>query len=232
MSRESNRVLDSAVIALLFRILHSSAPWRWEILDAYGEMWFYIDKFSWNFKKLMAKRFTSWKTLLSEEIFNTPWMSIFHRLFELPDGKRGNYFFLHTRGSAMTIPVADNGKIILVNQYRYLMDGASLEIPCGGIKDGQSEENAARAELVEETGYECKTLKKIGKFVPYNGLSDEYCTVFIARNLIRVVARPDETEQIELVFHSPEEIDRLIQKNKIIDGMSIAGWFLARPHLR
>jgi len=180
----------------------------------------------------MAKRFISWKTLLFEEIFSTPWMSIHHKQFELPGGKKGNYFYMHTRGSAMTIPVAEDGKILLVKQYRYLMDEASLEIPCGGIKDGQSEEDAARAELIEETGYDCKKLKRVGGFVPYNGLSDEYCTVFIAWNLSKVEANPDETEQIEVVPLSPEEIDRLIQKNRILDGMSIAGWTLARNHIK
>ena len=179
----------------------------------------------------MGKRFTSWKTLLSEEIFNTPWMSICHKLYELPGGKRGNYFYLHTRGSAMTVPVSGDGKIILVNQYRYLMDGASLELPCGGIKNGQSEEDAARAELLEETGYDCKKLKRVGSFVPYNGLSDEYCTVFIARNLTRAEPKPDETEQIEVTALSPREIDRMIQNNRMVDGMSIAGWALARSHL-
>ncbi|GAJ06393.1 unnamed protein product, partial [marine sediment metagenome] len=149
-------------------------------------------------------------------------MSIYHNLFELPGGKRGNYFYMHTNGSAMTIPVTDDGKILLVKQYRYLTDNASIEIPCGGIKDGQNDTDAARAELIEETGYDCRKLKKVGKFVSYNGLSDEYCTVFVAKLLHRVGAKPDETEQIEVMSATPEEINTWIRKGKIVDGMSIA----------
>jgi ADP-ribose pyrophosphatase len=180
----------------------------------------------------MGKQFISWKTLISEEIFSTPWMSIYHKHFELPNGKKGNYFYLHTRGSAMVIPINDDGKILLIKQYRYLMDEVTLEIPCGGIKDGQNEEEAARSELIEETGYDCKKLKKVGRFVPYNGLSDEYCTVFIAYLLHRVDSKPDDTEQIEIVAMTSDEIDRLIAKGKIIDGMSITGWVLGKKYIK
>jgi len=180
----------------------------------------------------MGKRFLSWKTYDSEEVFSTPWMSIYHNQFELPNGKKGNYFYMHTNGSAMTIPVMDDGKILLVKQYRYLMDKASIEIPCGGIKDGQKDSDAALSELIEETGYECKKLKKVGKFLPYNGLSDEFCSVFIARILHHVGSNPDETEQIEVIFLTPREIDGMIAKGKIVDGMTIAGWLIGKRHIK
>jgi ADP-ribose pyrophosphatase len=180
----------------------------------------------------MGKKLGSWKSLFSEEVFSTPWMSVCHDQFELPGGEKGNYFYLHTRGSALIIPVTDAGKVLLVRQYRYLMKNVSLELPCGGLKDGQSDADAARAELAEETGYECSKLKKIGSFVPYNGLSDELCTVFLARRLNHVGPRHDATEQIELVEAEPEEIDRLVRKGKITDGMTIAGWIIGRDHLK
>ena len=180
----------------------------------------------------MRKRFISWNTIHTEEVFSNPWMSIYHNLFELSGGKRGNYFFMHTNGSAMTIPVTDDGKILLVKQYRYLTDSVSIEIPCGGIKDGQKDIDAARAELIEETGFDCKKLKKVGKFVPYNGLSDEYCTVFVAKLLHRVGAKPDETEQIEVMSATPEEINTWIRKGKIVDGMSLAGWIIGERYIK
>jgi ADP-ribose pyrophosphatase len=180
----------------------------------------------------MGKRYVSWKTLLREEIISTPWMSLYHDQFEMPNGKKGNYFYMHTRGSALTIPVTDDGNILLVRQYRYLTGDASIELPCGGIKQGQSEEEAARAELVEETGYECTKLRKAGRFIPYNGLSDETCTVYIARKLNFVGTKPDETEQIEVMKATPDEVNAMIQRGKILDGMTIAGWLLGRRHLK
>ncbi len=179
----------------------------------------------------MAGKFRSWKTLLSEEVFSTPWMSIFHNQFEMTGGKRGNYFYVHTNGSALIVPCTDEGKILLVRQYRYLIDSVSLELPCGGVKDGQDDEAAARAELVEETGFDCQKLKQVGRFLPYNGLSDEFCTVFVARGLKEIGQRPDMTEEIEVVSLAPDEIDKLVERGKITDGMTIAGWRLAQKYL-
>jgi ADP-ribose pyrophosphatase len=179
----------------------------------------------------MGKKFPSWKTIIHEEVFETPWMSLYHDQFEMPNGKKGNYFYMHTRGSALTIPVTDEGKILLVKQYRYLTDNASIELPCGGVKNDQNDDDAARAELVEETGYSCMKLKKAGRFIPYNGLSDEFCTVFIAKRLSFVGPNPDDTEKIEVLSASPEEVDTMIQRGKIVDGMTIAGWLLGKRFL-
>jgi len=181
--------------------------------------------------KFTTIKFTPWKTLISEEILSTPWMSIYHDLFELPNGKKNNYYYVHTLGSSLIIPVKDDGKVILIKQYRYLFNDISIEIPCGGIKEGQNEELAARAELIEETGFDCKKLKKIGQFIPYNGVSDETCHVYVASGLFHVGAKPDETEQIEVFEASPEDIDRMIEKGKINDGMSIAGWTIGKKYV-
>jgi len=178
----------------------------------------------------MVKKSVTWKTLLSEEVFSSPWMSIYHNQFELPDGKRGNYFYMHTNGSALIIPVMEDGKLLMIKQYRYLIDEISIEFPCGGIKNGQSALEAARAELIEETGYDTKKIKKIGKFIPYNGLSDEVCTVFLAYKLSFIGSKPDETENIEVFTSTPDEVNRMIQKGKISDGMSLAGWLLGRRY--
>ncbi len=179
----------------------------------------------------MAKNFVKWKTLISEEMLSTPWMSLYHNLFELPNGKKSNYYYIHTRGSSLIIPVKEDGKILLIRQYRYLLDEVSIEMPCGGIKEGQSEQDAAKSELIEETGYDCKRLKKVGSFVPYNGISDEVCHVFVASKLFYVGDDPDETEQIEVFDATPDEVDRMIEKGRITDGMSIAGWAIARNYI-
>ncbi|HSQ75757.1 MAG TPA: DNA mismatch repair protein MutT, partial [Bacteroidota bacterium] len=63
---------------------------------------------------------------------------------------------------------------------------------------------------------------------PYNGVTDEICQVYLARDLRHVGAMPDETEQFELVHLSAGEVDRRIREGRIWDGMSIAAWHLAR----
>jgi hypothetical protein len=72
-------------------------------------------------------------------------------------------------------------------------------------------------------------MEPVGSFNPCNGLLDEICRVYIARNLRYVGARPDETESFELVRLTPDEIDAYIRDGTIWDGMTLAAWAIARP---
>jgi len=166
---------------------------------------------------------------ISEEIkFKNPWWSYKVDKYFFPNGKEGEYHYCYTDGSAFIIPVLPNGKILLVNQYRYLNDRFSIEFPGGGIKENQLPDDIARKELIEETGYEGE-LEKIGIFNPYNGVTNEICHVYIAQNL-----KPsnqfvkDEGEEFEFIELNAEEIDSMIASNEIYDGMTMAAWALAR----
>lgn len=117
-----------------------------------------------------------------------------------------------------------NGKFILVEQYRYLNEMTSIEFPCGSISKGLDEITNAKKELEEETGFGSDELIKIGFFSPYNGVSDEICTVFFTNKLYKKFSTPDETEEFMIHFLSEDEIENLITSNKIWDGMTIAAW--------
>ena len=132
----------------------------------------------------------------------------------------------------MVVPVDENGRMLLVRQYRYTGKRDSLEFPCGGLKEGSTFEDSAREELVEETGYAPEQLEIAGSFNPCNGLLDEICRVYIARDLRHVGARPDETESFELVSLTEKQMDALIGDGTIWDGMTIAAWAIARSRMR
>lgn len=169
-----------------------------------------------------------WKKLrLIREVRN-PWWTYRNEEFELPSGARGEYHFVHTNGSSLTIPVLDDGRIALVRQYRYLRDRESLEFPCGSVKDGWTYEETARSELAEEAGYAAADLMLIAEFNPYNGVTDEICRVYLAKRLQSIGSSPDETEQFELLSLTPHQIDRKVRSGEIWDGMSLAAWLLAR----
>jgi ADP-ribose pyrophosphatase len=170
-----------------------------------------------------------WRRLSSELRAHNPWWSYRLDRFALPTGREGEYHFVHTEGSAMVVPVADDGRLLLVNQYRYLLDRESLEFPGGGVKPGQSPEEAARAELAEEAGVTAHELLHLGRFNPCNGVTDELCDLFLARGLTPSLhGRPDETEELELASLSPGELERRIAAGQIWDGMTLAAWCWAR----
>jgi ADP-ribose pyrophosphatase len=128
----------------------------------------------------------------------------------------------------MIVPLMEDGTVLLVKQFRYLLGKESIELPCGSVKDGSNHDETARHELSEETGYSAKELSKAGEFNPYNGVTNEICNVYLAKNLEYVGGTPDETEEFEIVRLAPGEIDEFIRTGVIWDGMTIAGWMIAK----
>jgi ADP-ribose pyrophosphatase len=174
-----------------------------------------------------------WRRLSSETRAANPWWTYRLQRFSLPSGKEGEYHHVHTEGSVMVIPVADDGRLLLVNQYRFLLDRESLEFPGGGVKPGQRPEEAARAELAEEGGVIARELEHVGRFNPYNGVTDEMCDLYVARGLSPAQgARPDETEELELAPMTPEELEARIARGEIWDGMTLAAWCVAGAYWR
>jgi ADP-ribose pyrophosphatase len=169
-----------------------------------------------------------WKKLSSNIVHKNPWWTYKLDTFEIPHGVAGEYHYVHTEGSSMIVPVLDDGRIVLVNQYRFLCEKESVELPCGGVKPGHAYEEIARLELEEETGYLAQSWQAAGEFIPFNGATDEICKVFIARDLSFAKPNPEKTEEFEVLTLSPKEIEGMINEKKIWDGMTLAAWMLVR----
>ena len=170
----------------------------------------------------------AWKTLSTRIKFKNPWWTYKIDRFELPTGKEGEYHYVHTNGSSCVVPILPDGRIMTVKQYRHLARRDSIEFPCGAVKDGSTHDETASHELMEETGYAAGELIRAGMFNPYNGVTDEMCQVYIARQLQHVGARPDETEEFEFVPMAPNELEARILDGTIWDGMTVAAWMLVR----
>jgi ADP-ribose pyrophosphatase len=172
-----------------------------------------------------------WKKLSGSVIAQNGWWTYRKDEYELPSGRRGEYHYVHTNGAALIVPVAHDGKLLLVNQFRYLCGRESIEFPCGGVKDGSSHRETAAHELREETGYTSDLIALAGEFNPYNGVTDEICKVYIARDLVFVGGSPDDTEEFEQVSLTPADLESRISSGAIWDGMTIAAWGIVRKAL-
>ncbi len=169
-----------------------------------------------------------WKKLTEADVLKNPWWTYRRDTCELPTGKSGEYHYVHTNGSSLVVPVLPDGHVLLVRQYRYLLLRESVEFPCGSVKDGSTHDQTAWLELAEETGYSAKGLYLAGEFNPYNGVTDEMCHVYIARDLQFVGASPDETEEFEPAEMAPADVDAGIKDGTIWDGMTMAAWAIIR----
>lgn len=173
----------------------------------------------------MPKKFEK----ISEEIIHkNPYWTYKKDIFECDD-KTAEYFYGEFADGVIVVPVLDNGQVILIRQYRYLRERYSLEFPMGGIHTEETPAQAAVRELKEETGLQSSNFSKIAEFEPYIGSAKDTSHVFLA-NEISDVGAPvlDETEDIEVIFRRPDEIDRMIHSGEIWHGQTLAAWMLAR----
>jgi len=173
-----------------------------------------------------------WRTLRREVLATNPYWSYVRDAFALPDGREGTYFYVQSAGSVMVVPVLDDGRLLLVRQYRYLNRREGLEFPGGGQKPGSDALSAAQAELGEETGYTAGQWEKLGGLNPCKGVTDEWCTIFLARALTPEAAVADDPFEVTVPLAvPPEQIDALIAAGEIWCGITIAAWCLARGRL-
>ncbi|MFH1277470.1 MAG: NUDIX hydrolase [Candidatus Eisenbacteria bacterium] len=169
-----------------------------------------------------------WTRLSHEVIFESPYVAFEHDRYRLPDGGEGDYYYVRSRGAVMIVPVDDEGRAVLVRQYRYLLDEDSLEFPAGGLKKGGDPLDQAKAELREEAGVEAASWTEIGRFASWNGATNEVCLVYLARDLTPAEGTPDKTEEFEVLRVPWGELLRLAETNELFDGMTLASVALAR----
>lgn len=170
----------------------------------------------------MIKKFSK----LSEKIISSnPYWQYKIDEYILPNGRKELYYYAHTPGSTMIIPKL-NEKFIFTLQFRYLNQQFSIEFPGGGSKPEFSPIENAKSELLQETGFYANELRPIGFFNPCNGLTDEICFVFYTDNLVQMEQALDESEEIEIVLLTEQEIFEKIKNGEIWDGMTLASWSL------
>lgn len=175
----------------------------------------------------MLKR---WKTTKSKRVFHCKWYDVIKNDVELPTKEKINYFVVKTTPSVFIVPVTRDSKFIFTRQYRYPVDEFSIEFPAGNT-DGQNSLRAAKRELEEEAGYKASKMKKIGRFIPYNGVGSEVCYVYLAKDLVKVKPKPERTEFFEILRIPVKKAYKMAEKNEIKDGMTLSSMFLAKNYL-
>jgi len=124
-------------------------------------------------------------------------------------------------GSAVILPIAAGGELVLVRQYRYAVGDFLWEIPAGHIETGETPEDTARRELVEETGYYPHALQELLDFYPAPGFTDERMHLFRAAELEERSRRPEEDENIEVRLFHPQEVRRMVGAGEIADAKTL-----------
>jgi len=147
----------------------------------------------------------------------------------LPGGGETLREVVRHRGAAVVLPVLDDGRIVMVRQYRYPVAASLLELPAGTLEPGEEPTACAARELVEETGYRAAFLSPLGGFYSAPGYTDERLHAVLATGLERAAgAVPDDDELIEPELVAAEELLRRISSGEVQDAKTIATVMLAR----
>lgn len=151
----------------------------------------------------------------------------------LPNKAEGEWECIRHPGGALAVPVTTEGKLILVRQYRFAVQGRVLEFPAGTVEPNEEPLETIQREIQEEIGYRAQKWDKLGEFFLAPGYSDEIIYAYLARDISKLETPPekDADEDIETVFFTPEELEKAILEGEPVDAKSIASFFLARPLL-
>ena len=127
-------------------------------------------------------------------------------------------------GGAVILPVKDDGKIVLISQYRYPFNEVIYELPAGKLEKGEDPKDCATRELIEETGYSSNTITKLGKIFTTPGFCNEILHLYLAEDLIAGEhAREEGEEGMQMFEMTLDEIDKKIQDGEIVDAKTICG---------
>lgn len=125
-------------------------------------------------------------------------------------------------GAVAVLPFLDDGKVLLIRQFRYAVGEVLLEIPAGTLEKGEDPPECARRELIEETGYEAGVLELLFSCFLAPGYSTERIHIFVASKLRKVGSRPEIDEEIELEPADLQTAEVMIGDGRIVDAKTIS----------
>ena len=126
--------------------------------------------------------------------------------------------------SAVMMAVDEKKRILLVRQYRLPAGKMLWELPAGKVDEGETPLQAAKRELIEETGYRARKWEKLSSFYPSPGFVAEKMTIYLATELTAGKATPMDDERIETKWYTKKELQEMIRSGKIEDAKTLIGF--------
>lgn len=141
----------------------------------------------------------------------------------VPNGNVVKWDFIQHNGAAAVVPVDEQGKLILVRQYRNALERYTLEIPAGGLQNpSEPTREAAERELAEETGYRAQNLELLLSLRTTVAFCNEKIDVYLATGLVPGSQNLDEDEYVQVGAYTVEELTEKIYAGEIQDSKTVA----------
>ncbi len=164
-----------------------------------------------------------YSTVSSKTIYEGKIFTIKQEEIIIENGKTATRDILEHNGACAVLPIDNDGKIILVKQYRHPIKKSILELPAGKLDIGEVPERCAIRELEEEIGYKAKDFSFMFKTDIAVGYSSEVIHIYLARELEETKQNLDEDEFLVIERYTLEETLEMIKNGEITDSKTIAG---------
>jgi ADP-ribose pyrophosphatase len=173
------------------------------------------------------KRRTSFRVTAEREVFKGRIFSLKTKHVVLPNGRRTLLNIVEHPGAVAIVPIFENGDVLLIRQLRVAAGGELYEIPAGTLEKGEAPVETARREIVEETGFRARSMRKLAEFFTAPGFCTEKMHLFVAKGLSAAHAEKDDDEIIRPLRLPYAKALRLVRTGRIRDAKSIVGLLLA-----
>jgi len=159
----------------------------------------------------------------STPVYDGHFLKVRRDRVQMPDGREARREYIVHPGAVMIVPVLDDGRLLMERQYRYPMGRVMLEFPAGKLDPNETPLVCGRRELREETGYSAREWAYAGALNNAIAYSDEIIHIFFARGLTLGERELDEGEFLDIVAHTPAELDELARSGAMTDAKSLIG---------
>ncbi|GGH10749.1 NUDIX hydrolase [Sphingobacterium alkalisoli] len=174
-----------------------------------------------------------WTLLDSKYIIQRPWATLRVDKLQLPNGNiKDEYYVLEYPTWVNMIGITAENQVLFVTQYRHGSGKIMTELPAGVVEEGEDPEDAARRELLEETGYAFDSIEKIAELYANPATSGNITHTYVLQGGKKVQEQElDNSEDIDVVLMSIEEAKTFLFENKIGQALHSSALFYAFKHL-
>ena len=176
-----------------------------------------------------------WETISSEYLFRRPWLTVRHDQVRLPDGRiNPEFYVLEYPDWVNVIAITEDGRFVMERQFRQGLGKTCFEIPAGVMEKGETALEAARRELMEETGYGEGTWEEIMTVSGNCSTTSNLTHCFVAKGVRKVSGQHlDSTEDLCVYLLTLEQVRELLRSDKIRQSLMAAPlWkYFAENHL-
>lgn len=163
-----------------------------------------------------------WSSRIVDTLLRNPYFSVLLQHVIVPDGSERVYYTVNFQAPAVGIVARRGTDVLLVRQYRFIVDEFVWAIPSGGVAEGEPVAAAAVRELQEETGYRAGRMEPLMYCYASYGCSNQRYEIFVADDVVETGTAVDGNEVLETRWFTREELIELIEANGVVDNLSLS----------